>query len=142
MMRTGARSWVHGTFQLFSLVLLIVGFGLGIRVAQTLFYSPYTSIKRSLIIKERQFGPFGSFGPGEPFTTTTTTAVGSRFIGSSPVSSPGSGSSGFSGSGSSGSGSTGSGSSGSGSSSGGSLAGSGSNFIYHSVDPPFPNPIA
>ncbi|KAA8563635.1 hypothetical protein EYC84_011658 [Monilinia fructicola] len=74
-MRIFGRPWLHATLQMFSFIFLIVGLGLGIKLAELKYgsFDESTLNTRTIIyeVTKRQFGGFGSSGfPAGTFTGT------------------------------------------------------------------------
>ncbi|KAI9641546.1 hypothetical protein NHQ30_010358 [Ciborinia camelliae] len=121
-MRIFGRPWLHATLQIFSFIFLIVGLGLGIKLAGLKYgvFDTPSLVSRTMIdeVTKRQFPGFGSSGfPSgsntftgtPPWATATGTDTGGSDSGSGSSGSGTSGSGSGSGSGSSGPGSSGSG---------------------------------
>ncbi|TEY87364.1 hypothetical protein BOTCAL_0003g00450 [Botryotinia calthae] len=109
-MRVFGRPWLHAILQMLSFSFLIVGLGLGIKLAGLKYgsFSESTTLAKRIVIDEitkRQFGSFGSstFTGTPPWATATGTYTGGF---GRPTSTSDSGSASSSNSGSSGSGST------------------------------------
>lgn len=67
-MRMGSSAWMHGAWQLFSLVALLCGFGLGVKLAQMKSYVGGNFFGK-------RYGPFG--GGNSPFGGSAPSSSGS-----------------------------------------------------------------
>lgn len=103
-MRIFGRPWLHATLQMFSFIFLIVGLGLGIKLAGLKYgsFDESTLNTRTIIyeVTKRQFGGFGSSGfpagtfTGTPPWATATSVYTGGFNRPTPTSGLGSSSSG------------------------------------------------